>query len=85
MENKWCLLRASDGQRGCNGKKKIYEITISEPVTGGVLVRCEWGMAEKPQRASSTQYFYSTQAARAFAMNKVWLKRDKGYELAYAV
>lgn len=80
MNKKWCLLKTSDGARGAAGKKKVYEITISDNV-----LRCEWGMAEKTTRQSSTQVFYSHQAALAAAHEKMWNKRTKGYELVYAV
>jgi len=76
---KWVLVKASDGTRGQNGKKKIYEITLE-----GNKVVMVWGMAEKPQRQSKTMFFGSTQEARWFALDKknakVW---DRGYTLAY--
>lgn len=77
---RWCLLKSSDGARGDAGKKKVYEVTV----TGHVL-RCEWGMAEKATRQYSVETFSSHQAALAAAYNKVYAKRGKGYELAYAV
>ena len=80
MDRKWCLLKSSDGARGDAGKKKVYEVTVS----GQVLV-CEWGMAEKAQRQRSTRRFASHQAAVGAAYEKVWSKRDRGYEVAYAV
>jgi predicted DNA-binding WGR domain protein len=80
MESKWCLLKRSDGDRGRSGKRKVYEITVS-----GNLVTCEWGMAEKPARQRSTHLFATEQGARAFAIEKMWSKRDRGYEVAYAV
>lgn len=80
MDAKWCLLKTSDGSRGSAGKKKVYEVIV----TGNVL-RCEWGMAEKTTRQSSTQVFWNHQAALAAANEKVWSKRAKGYELAYRV
>ena len=83
MERKWCLLNASDRGpmgRGQNGKKKVYEIVVS-----GATLRCEWGMAEKSSRQSSTQVFYSHQAALSAAYEKLRSKRQRGYEVAYAV
>ena len=83
MNNKWCLLKTSDSGpmgRGQNNKKKVYEVTV----TGMTLV-CEWGMAEKTRRQSSVTVFSSHQAALAAAHEKVWSKRDSGYEVAYAV
>jgi predicted DNA-binding WGR domain protein len=80
MDAKWCLLKTSDGARGSAGKKKVYEVTVI-----GNVLRCEWGMAEKLTRQSSTQVFSSHQLALAMANEKVWAKRAKGYELAYRV
>ena len=77
---KWCLLKASDGQRGANGKKKIYEIVLD-----GNVVHTSWGMAEKPNRQSATRRFYSEQAALVAAMGKVGEKMDRGYVVAYQV
>lgn len=80
MKTKWCLLKTSDGKRGIEGKKKVYEVRID-----GFTVICEWGMAEKAQRQSSVTRFYSSQAATRFATEKVWSKVYKGYQIAYAV
>jgi predicted DNA-binding WGR domain protein len=80
MNSKWCLLKESDGTRGANGKKKVYEIVID-----GSIVRTSWGMAEKTRRQHSSQYFATESAARQFAFNKRYEKLAKGYELAYAV
>lgn len=80
MDAKWCLLKTSDGARGSAGKKKVYEVIVTDNV-----LRCEWGMAEKLTRQSSTQVFRSHQAAIAAAQEKVWAKRAKGYEVAYRV
>jgi len=77
---KWCLLKRSDGSRGLQGKKKVYEVTVA-----GRVLTCEWGMAEKPQRQRSVQVFASEQAALGAAYEKVWSKRDRGYEVAYQV
>jgi predicted DNA-binding WGR domain protein len=83
MNSKWCLLKSSDigpMGRGQAGKKKVYEVTVTDNV-----LRCEWGMAEKTQRQSSVKVFSSHQAAMAAAHEKVWSKRDRGYEVVYAV
>jgi predicted DNA-binding WGR domain protein len=80
MEKKWCLLKESDGARGANGKKKVYEVRVS-----GNVVVCEWGMAEKTERQSSKMSFYSEGAAQQQAMLKVYAKLDKGYKLAFVV
>jgi len=77
---KWCLLKESDGDRGLNGKFKVYEITVSD-----CTLHCSWGMAEKPNRRESVQVFRSHQAALAAAWEKRWQKQGKGYTLAYAV
>lgn len=80
MEKKWCLLKVSDGQRGNNGKKKIYEITVS-----GNSVVTSWGMAEKPNRQSQTQFTFNEYIALQVAKEKLWEKLAKGYKLAYEV
>ena len=83
MNKKWCLLKASDSGpmgRGQNGKKKVYEVTV----TDSTLV-CEWGMAELARRQSSTMVYSSSQAAYAAAIDKVYAKQDRGYQVAYAV
>ena len=80
MEKKWCLLKESDGARGESGKKKVYEVRVA-----GNTVVCEWGMAEKVQRQSSTMSFYSEGVAQQQALLKVYAKLDKGYKLAFVV
>jgi predicted DNA-binding WGR domain protein len=83
MKSKWCLLKSSDigpMGRGQAGKKKVYEVTVTDNT-----LLCEWGMAEKTRRQSSVTVFSSHQAALAAAHDKVWSKRDRGYEVAYAV
>ena len=80
MEKKWCLLKASDGDRGVAGKKKVYEVRVVDNT-----VICEWGMAEKTRRQSSRHAFGSDQSAVRFAQEKVWSKLDRGYSIAYAV
>jgi predicted DNA-binding WGR domain protein len=80
MTTKWCLLKVSDGDRGANGKKKVYEVVIT-----GTTVTMSWGMAEKPSRQTKTMTFASEGQARQEALNKVWEKRSTGYALAYSV
>jgi predicted DNA-binding WGR domain protein len=80
MTKKWCLLKSSDGQRGANGKRKIYEVTVDGPV-----VRTSWGMAEKPVRQNEVKNYHDDFYARQAAFMKVQEKLNKGYELAYAV
>jgi predicted DNA-binding WGR domain protein len=77
---KWCLLKTSDGARGANDKKKVYEVTLD-----GSTVRTSWGMAEKSARQSATVVYYSEGHARQEAMVKVQEKLGKGYVLAYTV
>ena len=80
MNKKWCLLKASDGERGTNGKQKVYEVIVD-----GSKVITVWGMAEKTQRQTAVQQVYSESYARQLAFMKVQEKLEKGYELAYAV
>jgi predicted DNA-binding WGR domain protein len=83
MNRKFCLMNESATGpmgRGQNGKKKVYEITVIDNV-----LRCEWGMAEKPNRQSSVRAFRSSQLALAAAYEKMNSKRDRGYELVYSV
>jgi predicted DNA-binding WGR domain protein len=80
MTNKWCLLKVSDGARGDNGKKKVYEIVVD-----GTTVTMSWGMAEKPSRQTKVMHFVSEGRAYQEALNKMWDKRGSGYELAYQV
>lgn len=83
MDKKWALLKGSDigpMGRGQSGKKKVYEVTV----TGKTLI-CSWGMAEKTRRQTSTETFFSAQAALSAAYAKVSSKIDRGYEVAYSV
>ena len=77
---KWCLLKTSDGNRGLNGKKKVYEVVVD-----GNVVRTSWGMAEKASRQSAVQTFYSAQSANYAAQLKVNEKLGRGYVIAYVV
>ena len=80
---KWCLLKQSDigpMGRGQQGKKKIYEVVVTDNV-----LECSWGMAEKPQRQSSRVVFASHQSALSAGYAKVSSKVDRGYDVAYRV
>ena len=72
------LVSKSEGQRGNEGKKKVYEIVIE-----GNKVTVSWGMAEKPNRQTQTQWFGTEIQATWFAEDKKYSKLDKGYEVAY--
>lgn len=80
MNKKWCLLKSSDGARGANGKKKVYEIRID-----GTTVTFEWGMAEKTQRQRQVRVCRTPQGALAVAYEKLDAKVAGGYRVAYAV
>jgi predicted DNA-binding WGR domain protein len=85
MENnrKWVLLNSSQigpMGRGQSGKKKVYEILVAENV-----ITFSWGMAEKVQRQSQRLVCRSHQDAVRAAYEKINAKRDRGYEVAYAV
>lgn len=80
MEKRWALLKSSDGARGSQGKRKIYEIQLE-----GAVLTCRWGMAEKAQRQTSVRVFRNEQAAMAAAYEKLYAKLDGGYAIAYAV
>lgn len=77
---KWCLLKTSDGQRGANGKKKVYEIVLD-----GTVLNTSWGMAEKASRQKAVQRFYSEASAKQAASLKLQEKLERGYVLAYEV
>jgi hypothetical protein len=76
--SKAVLVSKSEGSRGNAGKKKVYEIVVE-----GNKVTLSWGMAEKAQRQTKTEWFYSPASANSFAFEKQWEKIAKGYELAY--
>jgi len=80
MEKKWCLLKDSDGDRGLNGKKKVYEVTVN-----GTEVTYSWGMAEKTSRQTFTDFGKNETSAFQLAMMKVNFKIESGYTLAYTV
>ena len=77
---KWALLKESDGNRGANGKKKIYEITVE-----GTKVTFSWGMAEKTGRQTSVIIAANENAAVWTAKQKMWDKVSTGYKVAYSV
>lgn len=77
---KWCLLKTSDGQRGANGKKKVYEIVLD-----GTVLNTSWGMAEKPARQNAVKRFYSEASAKQAAALKIQEKLERGYVIAYEV
>ena len=73
------LAKASDigpMGRGQSGKKKVYEIRVSENV-----VTFSWGMAEKTQRQTKVVRAASFQAAMGVALEKKWAKVDRGYQV----
>jgi predicted DNA-binding WGR domain protein len=83
MNKKWALLKGSDigpMGRGQSGKKKIYEVTVTD-----TTLHCSWGMAEKTNRQSSTQVFRTSQQALAAGYAKVNSKMVRGYAVAYSV
>jgi predicted DNA-binding WGR domain protein len=72
------LVSKSEGQRGQNGKKKVYEIIVE-----GNKVVLSWGMAEKSVRQTKTEWFNNPYSAENFVFEKQWEKIAKGYEVAY--
>ena len=72
------LTSTSTGQRGQNGKKKVYEIIVS-----GRSVEVRWGKAEEDQRQAQTKFFAFDWQAQQFALGKKWEKVEKGYVVAY--
>jgi predicted DNA-binding WGR domain protein len=76
--SKTVLVSKSEGARGNAGKKKVYEIVVE-----GNKVTLSWGMAEKANRQTKTEWVYSPASANSFAFEKQWEKIAKGYELAY--
>lgn len=73
---KTVLVHKSQGQRGQNGKKKIYEIVLD-----GNKVVLSWGKAEENARQTQTKWFANEVQAKWFAFDKKIQKMDKGYEL----
>ena len=79
MERRILLAKASQVGpmgRGQAGKKKVYEIVISDN-----LVSFSWGMAEKAQRQRSVQKFPSSAHAVQAALEKKWTKVNSGYQV----
>lgn len=73
---KTVLVHKSQGQRGQNGKKKIYEIVLD-----GNKVILSWGKAEENARQTQTKWFATEWSAQDFAFTKKCEKMDKGYEV----
>lgn len=76
-KKKIVLICQSEGSRGQNGKKKIYEIIVD-----GNCVITRWGKAEEDARQSKTEWFGSVYSATSFADSKKWDKLAKGYHIA---
>lgn len=72
------LTATSQGERGEQGHKKIYEIIVE-----GNSVFLRWGKAEETKRQTQRKWFTSNNAALSFAQEKKWAKVDKGYVIAY--
>lgn len=72
------LVSASTGERGNDGKKKVYEIVID-----GNRVVMSWGKAEETRRQTKREWFTDSRFAKMFAEEKMWEKIHKGYQLAY--
>ena len=75
---KFILVKKSDGERGLNGKKKIYEIVVV-----GQTVTLMWGKAEEARRQTQREWFTNAQTAQMFANSKKWEKIGRGYTVAY--
>jgi predicted DNA-binding WGR domain protein len=76
--NKIVLVSKSQGERGQDGKKKIYEITVN-----GNVVTVSWGKAEVSARQTQVKRFTNEYYAERFASEKKWAKLEKGYEVAF--
>jgi predicted DNA-binding WGR domain protein len=76
--SKIVLVAQSDGERGQDGKKKIYEIVVE-----GQSVTLMWGKAEEARRQSKREWFQSPAFAQMFASEKKWEKIGRGYTVAY--
>ena len=75
---KFVLISQSEGNRGQDGKKKVYEITVD-----GSTVTLSWGMAEKGQRQTQVKNFPNIFRANDFVAEKKWAKIAKGYTVAF--
>jgi len=76
--SKSVLVGQSDGERGQDGKKKIYEIIVE-----GRTVTLMWGKAEEARRQSKREWFTNDHFAQMFANEKKWEKIGRGYTVAY--
>ncbi len=72
------LIKTSEGQRGQEGRKKIYEITIA-----GNVVTFSWGKAEENKRQTLTKVFAQEWQAVNYAYEKQDQKVAKGYQVAF--
>ena len=72
------LVSKSQGERGQDGKKKVYEIAVN-----GSVVTVSWGKAEVSARQTQVKRFVSAYHADKFASEKKWAKLEKGYEVAF--
>jgi len=72
------LVSASTGERGNDGKKKVYEIVLNDNV-----VLLSWGKAEEDRRQSKSEFFTNSYFAKMFAEDKMWEKIAKGYSVAF--
>jgi len=72
------LVSASTGERGQDGKKKVYEIVID-----GNRVVMSWGKAEETRRQTKREWFTDNRFAKMFAEDKMYEKMNKGYALAF--
>jgi predicted DNA-binding WGR domain protein len=72
------LVSKSQGERGQDGKKKVYEITVN-----GNVVTVSWGKAEVSARQTQVKRFINEYHAERFASEKKWAKLEKGYEVAF--
>jgi len=75
---KTVLIATSQGERGQDGKKKIYEIVVE-----GNTVTMMWGKAEEARRQTKREFFANSFTAQMFATDKKWEKVNKGYTVAF--
>lgn len=76
--SKTVLVSRSEGERGQDGKKKIYEIVVEDN-----YVTVAWGKAEESRRQSQRRWFANPFYAKMFADEKKYEKLGKGYTIAY--
>ena len=72
------LVSASTGERGQDGKKKVYEIVVD-----GSVVVMKWGKAEEERRQTKREWFTDSRFAKMFAEEKMWETVGKGYSIAF--